>query len=274
VECFLFWTLSSNHPVSYYFTPNIFVPVENKMSWDFSKNDLSKGDISFIPRNLRDAKKGHIKLGSLEFLSRDVYFNPEIDVPELQRLEVLIGDGEIQEFAKPLIEYGSFTKENVDDFLYLMKTPGEVEKRVEAGYSKERERLGEGLVESVNDLARIRNDISKVGERVLKLHLCRSLREQDGSSYVYWSDSSLFESYSNLKARANSKMEEVSLLLKKADEISLNKHPFIKGEGIGFPAEIRPDGYLTYVSEELIPSFTSVVGKLEGHLREARKVEV
>jgi hypothetical protein len=272
-----FWVHNRNFPLSYFFSSDLAVPVKNKLVWSASGSEIQRARIPFPPGHLTEAKEGDIQISSYEFLKSSQLFNElyHPQPPNLKRLEVLIGDDEIKGFVQPFLDGHRVTEESIADFLYLMKTPGEIERRVEASYVKERGKLAEELVRHVSHLNNLYDRISGMEERVLKLHRERYYEGmEDMHSWPVWSDASLVESYSGLRASANGCMGNINGLLKRGEVIGFVKHSFIKGTGIGFPGEVKTQDYLKYVNGDLMPSVQSILEKLDGHLREAQKVEV
>ena len=90
-------------------------------------------------------------------------------------------------------------------------------------------------------------------------------------SFTEWSDPQIFETYDDLRRRAEHRLRDIDDLLKEAKKISLDIHPSISGEAIGFPAEVSPRDYLEYVSKKMLPSVKSTIEKLDAHLRGAKK---
>ncbi|MBI3622905.1 hypothetical protein HY212_02380 [Candidatus Pacearchaeota archaeon] len=271
-----FWKHGLNFPLHYFFSSDLAIPVKNKFSWHDSGSDLMRGMINFPPRNLKDAKDGDIKISSFEFLegSPTLYSMHSHHLSHLERLEILIGDDEIKTFVNPFADDHRLRKGDVEDFLYFMKSPGEIEKRVEASYSKERGELANKLVEYVTHLDTLHKKILGMEDRVLKLHRERYYEGmEDMHSWPVWSDSGLFEDYTRARVAAKTHLENINDLIKKGEKIGIVEHPFVSGINIGFPSEIKTSDYLIWVNQQLVSPFLSLLKKLDGHLSEAQKVE-
>ena len=264
-------SLSVQDHSTYFYSPNIFVSVDRKLSGNSLLSLLTS------PIELSKAKKDKIDIDSLELLLRGSSLDYSRNPPYLEDFGVFIGDKEIIKFVlsdKSGI-YLNNSKKRVSDFLNLMKNHKEIEKRVKKEYLNMRERLAGNLVREVNDLSKTYKDILEIEERVLKLHLERiHSGMEDMSSSVEWNDRSVLEIYTALKMKADESFEGISELLKEADEIDFVKHPRVSGKNIGFPAEIKPQDYLNYINRSLLPSIRSIEKKLDKHLADARKVKV
>ncbi|HLC78398.1 MAG TPA: hypothetical protein VJH92_04695 [Candidatus Nanoarchaeia archaeon] len=262
-----FWaTRCSNFPIIYYLMPDLLVPVKNKLEWHDSKNEFQRDMIDFPPRDLKDAKDGNILISSYELLERDDLCEtlyPHTP-PYLKKLEVLIGDDDIMNFAKPFIDGHHLKEENVRDFLHLMKTPGEIERMVEEGYIKERESLVWDLVRHVSNLNGFYRRALGMEERVLRLSVDEVMEQRGVERCV--SDGETYTSYIDLSKQINASLKTINGLLDNGVKISLEKHPSMKGDAIGFPAEISTKDYLKYIQKDLLPKTKEILDKLGRHV--------
>lgn len=261
-----FWTSVFSHSGTYFLSSDLAVPVRNKLAWHDSGSEIMRGMIDFPPRDIRNARNGDILISSYEFLERDPLFDmlhPR-STPYLERLEVLVGDDEIQKFLIPFIDQQRITEQIIVDFLHLMKTPGEIGRRVEASYAQERVSLAERLVGQVSSLNRLYAGLLGLQERVLKLRVS-SVMEQDGPQKEL-SDGETYRTYIALSGQIRDSLTSINGLLDQGMKIHFERHPTMRGDSLGFPAEVSTRAYLKYVGRELLPKADELLAKLRTHV--------
>jgi len=230
--------MDSNHLIGdYSFMPEVQIPVKNKLRRTFPYFSLD-----FMIEELEKFKEqGIVGIGRLEFdlgLQRGMRSTPGINMPYANNLEILIGEQEIQNFAKDKIH-----KDKIDNFFNLIKNPREIENRIDQYYYDKRKNLAEELVQNTAQLSIFNNKIKKLEESVLKakfIHYFSGEGEWDTLSRdrVY--------EYRNLRKNSSRFFVGIKENFDEADKTQLIKLPEIDIRILGIPQTVKTKDFLYY----------------------------
>ncbi|MDP3026372.1 MAG: hypothetical protein Q8N63_01595, partial [Nanoarchaeota archaeon] len=225
----------SNHPTGdYHYFPDVQIPVKNRLN----RRNVFFG-LNFPVEDLEGFEETEIiGIERLEFdlgLRRGLCSSPGIDLPYLNSLEILIGEQEIRCFAK-----GKVLQEQINDFLNLIKNPGEIKNRINQSNYNERKKLAEELVQNVARLSIFNNRIKMLEERLLnaKFH---SYSNEGGWDTL--SRDSVYE-YKSIMETARKLSKEVEKNFNDADKTQLINLPEIDMRILGIPQTVKTGDFL------------------------------
>ncbi len=240
------------------------IPVKNKLV----NGSLGGLNLNFSESALEKACEGGIAFGSHE-LSNPLrvleLLGYEKKFPRLDSIDFYFGDKEIRDSFQ-----GKVLPRKIDEFIKLMKTPGEIQRRVNDYRFEKRKNLAEELVIYVSDLLKVDRRIRGIEKDVLNSRL-RMIWGQ-GERYEDWGgNKEEVIVYGGLKVSASGFLKKIKEKLEKSGEIKLIELPKISGEGLGFPAEVSSQEYLKNLENKVLPEVEGRLKKLNSHIREQRK---
>lgn len=244
----------------YLIVPQIKIPVLNKLNrtgfhFSFFFNianyeDCKKtGIIGFEKNELAPELKEVLRLN---FSDRMPYS------PSLQKLEILIGEQEITNFAKNYVK-----PEEIASFFNMMKNPYGIENKIKEHYLNKRKNLAEELVSNSAKLCILNNTIKELEENVLKAKFI-SYSNDEGKwdnyeGYVY--------TYQEIAQNAKGLFNKIQENLRNAEKIKLEEYPEINTIFLGIPAITKTKDFLDYFKNEVLVDYKARAERLNAHIR-------
>jgi len=251
--------MDSNHfRGDYMYAPEFQITVKNKLS----RSCMAFG-LNFLIEDLENfQEEGIIGIGKLEFepeLRKGFCSTPGMDLPYLNSLEILIGEEEIQNFAK-----GKVQKRDADDFFNLVKHTKEVGRRINENYYNQRQKLATELVQNVVQLSISNNRIKRLEENVLRAKFEHYDRGEGEWATPYESD---VHEYEGLREISKKLFYEVEKGFNDAEKNQLTKLLTIDLKVLGIPGDIRTEDFLDYSKKNVFSDYSERVKKMDEHIR-------
>ena len=257
------------HLGDYYFSHDFAIPVKRRL---VSSRDLGLlGILNFNPETLKKSEKGRIDFGVSELFGNMSLLGSgfEKSPPYLGRFMLAIGDEEV----RAVVEKEKIGRQEIEDFFKLLKTPGEIERRVQEYDSGQRGDLARSLVQDVARLCLSRQGVLEIRGDVLKAKAYRETDDEGRYPYVEWDEfhKKDVEKYQGLRKGTMLVKSKIEKGLRQADEINLSVIGNIDGNDIGFPLGIAYVDWRQNIGGVVIPQTDSLLTEIDNYLASEHK---